>query len=166
MIVPILKWLVEGEDGPLVARLQPFPHKTARGSTGPVILTQLHRAVAARWPGHKLLDMLKETDLRLGLTDCSETITTREMLEPVVLQRRLLLCLYAYGTGAAARPSALRAKRRLGVIASSPGPYRLACARTVAGRQNRRSLVPPLGASSVGGARCRRALGRQTESVY
>jgi TnpA family transposase len=42
--------------------------------------------------------MLKETDLRLGITDCLETSATREMLDPILLQRRLLLCLYAYGT--------------------------------------------------------------------
>lgn len=42
--------------------------------------------------------MLKETDLRLGFTDCFEFTATREMLDPAVRQRRLLLCLYAYGT--------------------------------------------------------------------
>ena len=69
---------------------QPEPHNIVR----------LHHAVSERWPGTSLLDMLKETDLRLGLTDLFETSASREVLDPVVLQRRLLLCLYAYGTNA------------------------------------------------------------------
>src|SRR5215210_1542320 len=44
--------------------------------------------------------MLKETDLRLGLTDIFGTTATRTTLDPATLQRRLLLCLYAYGTNA------------------------------------------------------------------
>ncbi|MGH2652503.1 MAG: Tn3 family transposase, partial [Actinomycetota bacterium] len=64
----------------------------------PVNLGQLHRALEERWPATSLLDMLKETDLRLGITDCFETSATREVLDPTALQRRLLLCLFAYGT--------------------------------------------------------------------
>jgi hypothetical protein len=60
-------------------------------------------AVADRWPATSLLDMLKEVDLRLGITDHFETTAIREALDPAVLQRRLLLCLYAYGTNAGIR---------------------------------------------------------------
>ena len=44
--------------------------------------------------------MLKETDLRIGLTDKFDTTATRDAIDPTTLQRRLLLCLYAYGTNA------------------------------------------------------------------
>jgi len=69
----------------------------------PVNLGRLNAEVAERWPATSLLDMLKEVDLRLGITDHFETTATREALHPAVLQRRLLLCLYAYGTNAGIR---------------------------------------------------------------
>ena len=47
-----------------------------------------------------LLDILKETELRVRFTDAFRTIGTREVLSPQVLQRRLLLCLYGLGTNA------------------------------------------------------------------
>ncbi len=64
----------------------------------PVNIARLHRAVNERWPATSLLDMLKEADLRIGLTDMFATTATRAQLNPATLQRRLLLCLYAYGT--------------------------------------------------------------------
>jgi TnpA family transposase len=45
-----------------------------------------------------LLDMLKETDLRVRFTDVFQSPTARENLDRSVLQRRLLLCLYGLGT--------------------------------------------------------------------
>jgi len=45
-----------------------------------------------------LLDMLKETDLRVRFTDVFQSSTTREHLDRATLQRRLLLCCYALGT--------------------------------------------------------------------
>ena len=47
-----------------------------------------------------LLDILKETELRVGFTDVFHTVGTREVLTADVLQRRLLLCLYGLGTNA------------------------------------------------------------------
>jgi Tn3 transposase DDE domain len=47
-----------------------------------------------------LLDILKETELRVRFTEAFRTIGTREVLSPQVLQRRLLLCLYGLGTNA------------------------------------------------------------------
>lgn len=41
-----------------------------------------------------LLDVLKETDLRVGFTDIFRTPTFHERLERDMLQRRLLTCLY------------------------------------------------------------------------
>jgi TnpA family transposase len=46
----------------------------------------------------RLLDMLKETDLRVGFTDTFKSPTAYESLEHAVLQPRLLLCLYGLGT--------------------------------------------------------------------
>jgi hypothetical protein len=47
-----------------------------------------------------LLDMVKETDLRLGFTDVLKSPTAYEVLERSVLQPRLLLCLHGIGTNA------------------------------------------------------------------
>ena len=47
-----------------------------------------------------LLDILKETELRVRFTEAFRTVGTREVLRPEVLQRRLLLCLYGLGTNA------------------------------------------------------------------
>src|SRR5262249_13552512 len=51
-------------------------------------------ALVQRWPMTNLLDILKETELRVGLTEAFRTTGAREVLSPEVLQRRLLLCLY------------------------------------------------------------------------
>ena len=42
--------------------------------------------------------MLKEVDLRIGFTGQFVTAGVREHLDPALLQKRLLLCLYALGT--------------------------------------------------------------------
>jgi TnpA family transposase len=47
-----------------------------------------------------LLDMLKETDLRLGFTAALTSPTAFEVLDRAVLQPRLLLCLHGLGTNA------------------------------------------------------------------
>ena len=64
----------------------------------PVNLEQLKNEVARRWPVTPLLDILKETDMRLNFTARFQSAASREALEPTVLQKRLLLCLYALGT--------------------------------------------------------------------
>lgn len=45
-----------------------------------------------------LLDVLKETDLRVHFTQCFPGMGTRTMLDRDTLQRRLLLCLFGMGT--------------------------------------------------------------------
>jgi TnpA family transposase len=45
-----------------------------------------------------LLDVLKETDLRVLFTKHLRSVTGRDHLDPKTLQRRLLLCLYGLGT--------------------------------------------------------------------
>ena len=64
----------------------------------PENLTRIKQVLNDHWPETQLLDVLKETELRLGLTDEFAPATLRSHLPAGVLQRRLLLCLYAYGT--------------------------------------------------------------------
>jgi hypothetical protein len=45
-----------------------------------------------------LLDVLKETDLRVGFTDDFRSLAPREAIDRKELQKRLLLCLYGLGT--------------------------------------------------------------------
>ena len=66
----------------------------------PAGLVALKAEIARRWPMKGLLDMLKETDLRIGFTDAFRTVTDHENLPRAVLQRRLLLCLNGIGTNA------------------------------------------------------------------
>jgi RNA polymerase sigma factor (sigma-70 family) len=54
----------------------------------------------ATWPMTELLDMIKQTDLRLGFTNALKSPTAYETLERSVLQPRLLLCLRGMGTNA------------------------------------------------------------------
>ena len=69
----------------------------------PVNLARLKAVLNERWPSTSLLDILKETDLRLGITDLFDTTANREILAPATLQRRLLLCMFAIGTNAGIR---------------------------------------------------------------
>ncbi|QQZ64564.1 Tn3 family transposase (plasmid) [Paenibacillus sonchi] len=45
-----------------------------------------------------LLDILKETDLRVGFTEQFKTVAVRETLDRNTLQKRLILALYGLGT--------------------------------------------------------------------
>ena len=60
----------------------------------PVNLSQLKAEVTRRWPMTGLLDVLKETDLRVGFTEGFQSVSSREVLERDELQRRLLLSLH------------------------------------------------------------------------
>ena len=51
-----------------------------------------------------LLDVLKETDLRVGFTDGFHSVSSREVLRREELQRRLLLSLYGLDTFATTGP--------------------------------------------------------------
>jgi TnpA family transposase len=66
----------------------------------PSQLRLLKTEVGRRWPMTSLLDVLKETDLRVGITDAFKTLASREVIERESLQQRLLLCLYGLGTNA------------------------------------------------------------------
>src|SRR5207247_1088196 len=54
--------------------------------------------LGTRWPMIELLDILKETDLRVRFTDRFHTQTLRENLDRAMIQKRLLLGLYGLGT--------------------------------------------------------------------
>ena len=64
----------------------------------PLNIVQLKREVEGRWPLTSLLDMLKETDLRIGFTNHFKNTGVRSNLDRETLQRRLLLCLYGLGS--------------------------------------------------------------------
>jgi TnpA family transposase len=66
----------------------------------PVNIEALKAEIAEAWPMTSLLDMLKETDLRLGFTDQLKSATAYETLDRAVLRPRLLLCLNGLGTNA------------------------------------------------------------------
>jgi TnpA family transposase len=66
----------------------------------PANIVALTAALVHRWPMTNLLDILKETELRVRFTEAFRTIGRREVLSANVLQRRLLLCLYGLGTNA------------------------------------------------------------------
>lgn len=66
----------------------------------PLFLPQVKAEIGARWNATSLLDMLKETDLRVEFTQLFQSAGTSEKLDRDTLQKRLLLCLYGMGTNA------------------------------------------------------------------
>ena len=64
----------------------------------PEHLQALKQEIANRWSMVPLLDVLKETEMRLQLTEHFKSTGNREALAPEELRKRLLLCLYATGT--------------------------------------------------------------------
>ena len=64
----------------------------------PINLSHLKAEITRRWPMTSLLDVLKETDLRVGFTTHFESVAHREFIEKNELQKRLLLALYGLGT--------------------------------------------------------------------
>jgi TnpA family transposase len=66
----------------------------------PANLVAIKAELNATWPMTGLLDMLKETDLRLNFTRALKSATAYETLDRSVLRPRLLLCLNGLGTNA------------------------------------------------------------------
>jgi TnpA family transposase len=89
---PGVKILDKGGGWIKVSPLTPQPE--------PPNLLALKADVTRRWPMTNLLDVLKETDLRVGFTEAFHSPTPREHLDRDELQYRLLLCLYGMGTNA------------------------------------------------------------------
>lgn len=64
----------------------------------PINLKQLKGEIDRIWHQTSLLDILKETDLRVDFTRNFKSMGTREIIDKETLQKRLLLCLYGMGT--------------------------------------------------------------------
>lgn len=64
----------------------------------PEHLQALKQEITRRWSMVPLLDVLKETEMRLRFTEHFKSTGNREALTPEELRKRLLLCLYATGT--------------------------------------------------------------------
>jgi hypothetical protein len=67
-------------------------------SAGASQLVALTAALVHRWPMTNLLDIRKETELRVHFSEQFRTVGGRELISSAVLQRRPLLCLYGLGT--------------------------------------------------------------------
>ena len=76
----------------IVSKLEPQPE--------PPNLAALKLELARRWSMTSLLDILKETDLRVDFTAAFSTAASREALDRQEVRRRLLLCIYGLGTNA------------------------------------------------------------------
>ena len=63
-------------------------------------LVRIKAELQAKWAMTSLLDMVKESDLRLGFTEAFKSPTLYEGLDRSVLRPRLLLCLHGLGTNA------------------------------------------------------------------
>ncbi len=66
----------------------------------PLNIEAMKAEVTETWPLTSLLDIVKETDLRLSFTDRLRSSTAYEALDRAVLRPRLLLCLNGFGTNA------------------------------------------------------------------
>jgi hypothetical protein len=64
----------------------------------PPNLSQIKAEITSLWPMTSLLDVLKETDLRVDFTQYFTGVGNREILSREILRKRLLLCLYGLGT--------------------------------------------------------------------
>ena len=73
--------------------ITPFPAQAEPGN-----IHKLKQEVAKRWPMTSLLDILKETDLRVNFTAQFHTAASRQQLDGPTLQKRLLLSLFGLGT--------------------------------------------------------------------
>ncbi|MBK8011981.1 MAG: Tn3 family transposase [Deltaproteobacteria bacterium] len=76
-------------------KLSPLPAQAE-----PKNLDALKGEIMRRWSITTLLDILKETDMRVGFTDVFRSATARENMNRDVLQPRLLLSLFGLGTNA------------------------------------------------------------------
>lgn len=61
-------------------------------------LETIKKQVFERWQAIGLLDILKETNFRTGFTSLFSSTASREYLDSNDLTKRLLLCIFAYGT--------------------------------------------------------------------
>ena len=64
----------------------------------PVNIEKLKEDLTQQWPMTSLLDVLKEVDMLVDVTSDFRSTATREVLDRDILQKRLLLCLFGFGT--------------------------------------------------------------------
>jgi TnpA family transposase len=64
----------------------------------PVNIRKLKEELVQQWPMTSLLDVLKEVDILVDITSDFKSTATREVLDRDILQKRLLLCLFGFGT--------------------------------------------------------------------
>ncbi len=84
---------IGGKGNKGLIRLSPFD-----ALADPMNLRQLKGEINRLWHKTSLLDILKETDLRVDFTRKFKSMGTREILDRETLQKRLLLCLFGMGT--------------------------------------------------------------------
>ncbi len=84
---------IGGKGDKSLIRLSPFD-----AAPDPINLRQLKGEINRLWHKTSLLDILKETDLRVDFTRNFKSMGTREILGRETLQKRLLLCLFGMGT--------------------------------------------------------------------
>jgi Tn3 transposase DDE domain/Domain of unknown function (DUF4158) len=84
---------IGGKGNKGLIRLSPFD-----AASDPINLRQLKGEINRLWHKTSLLDILKETDLRVDFTRKFKSMGTREILDRETLQKRLLLCLFGMGT--------------------------------------------------------------------
>ncbi len=84
---------IGGKGNKGLIRLSPFD-----ALPDPINLRQLKGEINRLWHKTSLLDILKETDLRVDFTRSFKSMGTREILDRETLQKRLLLCLFGMGT--------------------------------------------------------------------
>ena len=85
--------IIMGKGNKGLIRLSPFD---ALPET--INLKQLKVEINRLWHKTSLLDILKETDLRVNFTRKFKSMGSREILDRETLQKRLLLCLFGMGT--------------------------------------------------------------------
>lgn len=74
-------------------KLSPLPAQPP-----PPFLHKVKAEVSRLWPMVSLLDILNEADWRVGFSTEFKTFATRQVLDPINLRKRLLLCLFGLGT--------------------------------------------------------------------
>ena len=84
---------IVGKGNKGLIRLSPFD-----AAPEPINIKQLKGEINRLWHKTSLLDILKETDLRVDFTRNFKSMGTREILDRETLQKRLLLCLFGMGT--------------------------------------------------------------------
>ncbi len=84
---------IVGKGNKGLIRLSPFD-----AAPEPINIKQLKGEINRLWHKTSLLDILKETDLRVDFTSKFKSMGTREILDRETLQKRLLLCLFGMGT--------------------------------------------------------------------